>query len=583
MRAADRSFSFRHLFTLVLCERRLFLLGTIAMAIGSGINLLLPGVLRQILDSGFSLFSSTSPWVIGSVIILLFAIQSAGFYFRSFYFNILGQRIAARLRTRLFSVLVAQEVSFFDRQSTSDLVSRLGPDTVLIQDAVSLKLSIFIRYSFQVIVGFILMAFLSLKLTLSILLILPPLMAVSMYLGRKLKACSREQQRALARSSAIADESLAAIRIVKAFNQESFQSSRYLDASDTVLQSAEVRSRISALFASLVSFLMNASIVFVLLYGISLVNDGSLSIGDLTAFMLYGIIVAVSFAFVAGGYSEFVQALGAGERIYEYFGSLTESEEPAAAMNMPAKAHGRIEFQAVSFSYPSRPDAVVLNDVSFAAAERQTLAIVGPSGAGKSTIIALLLGFYRPTTGTITFDGIDISRFDPRDIRRHVALVPQDPQLFALSIADNLRFAKPDATDEELRTACRQANILSFIEALPDAFETLAGERGVLLSGGQKQRLAIARALLRDPAVLILDEATSALDSENEFAIREAIREVMRDRTVIVIAHRLSTIKDAHAVVVLDQGSVVQTGDHDSLSQSPGLYRQLVERQELAV
>lgn len=574
----------QYLFRLIKTERTLFALALLALAIGSGINLVLPAVIREFLNDSPAKYLSERPIFTGGVLAALFGLQCAAFYYRSLLFNVLGQRIVTRLRRRLFSSLIERPIAFFDTHRVGDLISRLGADTMLIQDAISIKLSVFVRYSFQVIVGVIMMMSISLKLTATIVLVVPVLIGFSIFLGKKLKRLSKEQQAALGAATGVAEESLAAARIIRAFNQEQTFADRYLACAENVLAIGIRRSTVASFFSSFVSFLMNISIVFILLYGISLVFAQALSIGDLTAFMLYGVIVAVSFAFVGSGFTEFIQAMGAGERIFEFIDGDPAGEKPVTKTvtpsPLPAFAQS-ITFSNITFAYPSRPEDPVLKELTLTLTAGKTTALVGPSGSGKSTIVALLLGFYPPQSGQILVDGKQLDEGQVRLLRQSFALVPQEPQLFALSIAENLRLGKQSASNEELRQACQKARILEFIDTLEKGFETEVGERGVLLSAGQKQRLAIARALLRDPKVLILDEATSALDSENEHLVQEALEQIMKERTVLVIAHRLATVKNADTVLVLENGKLLESGTHLELVKQGGLYHQLVERQEL--
>lgn len=570
--------SLRTLLALVGPHRRAFSIAMLALLGGSGINLLLPEVIRRMLSPEWLPRISERPELAAVVLAGLFALQGLFFFYRAYLFGEIGQKIVASLRARLYSTLIYRELRFFDEVRTGELVSRLGSDTLMIQDAVSIKLSVLLRYSVQVLAGAVLMVWLSLRLSVAILIVLPLLVALSFILGRKLRASSRVQQSELARATTIAEETMSGVRVVKAFNQEQAQIERYQAANTKTLLAGLERTHISAFFSSFVSFLLNLAILVVVLYGVSLVRSAAISSADLTAFLMYGVIVAVSFAFVTNGYAELLQSLGAADRVFELLLHESTVGETASA----AAPLGAITFADVAFAYPTRPDVPVLTGINFTLREGRRTAIVGASGSGKSTLAALLLRFYDPQRGSIRCAAGDLHTLTPAAVRTHIAYVPQDPQLFGMTIRENLRFGKPDATDAELEEACSAAQILDFVKALPHGLDTEAGERGVQLSGGQKQRLAIARALLRDPEVLILDEATSALDSESEHLVQQALDNLMRGRTVLVIAHRLSSVRDAEEILVLENGKIVQRGSHEELCRIEGLYRHLVARQELS-
>lgn len=344
------------------------------------------------------------------------------------------------------------------------------------------------------------------------------------------------------------------------------------------------RAKLSAFFSSFVSFLMNISLVSVIIFGATLVSSASISLGDLTAFMLYGFIVGVSFTFLADAYVQLSQELGASERVFNLLDSRNDLATTLHDLKKPhekIKLAKEINFEFVSFHYPARENYNALKDISFKIPVNSKTALVGPSGSGKTTIVNLLLKFYSPSAGKILIDGKNLTEIDSFSIRSAIALVPQDPQLFALSIRDNLKYGNQHASDTELEAACETANILEVIKKLPDGFDTQIGDRGIKLSGGEKQRLAIARAILKNPSLLILDEATSALDSENEFLVQTALDKLSQKMTILVIAHRLATVKSSDQVLVLELGKLIQTGTHFELAKQEGLYRSLVQRQEL--
>lgn len=556
----------------------------VGLAAGSGINLLFPELIRRLIDGPYADLLRAAPFAVAGALVSLFALQGLCFYVRSYFFGVIGQSVVATLRRRIFEAIMAQDVTFFDERRTGDLVSRLHADTLLLQDVVSIRLSVLVRYALQVIVGIVLMVCISVRLTVAIVVLVPFLVFFSIFLGKKLRRLSRAQQTELGLATTVAEESFTAVRVVKAFAREAYERDRYATRNETVLDLGVQRARVSAFFSSFVSFLMNACIVLVLLYGFTMVGHGEIATGDLVAFLLYGVIVAVSFAFIASSWAETMQSAGAAERIFEII-DLIPSPGQRALSATPSRLEqwsGAVEFEHVSFAYPTRPSVGVLADISFSLPAGESTALVGPSGAGKSTIAALLLGFYSPQRGRIIVDGVDLANVSIDELRRKIAVVPQEPQLFATSIAENLRYGKESASLSELADACARAHILDFVESLPIGFDTPVGERGVQLSAGQKQRLVIARAMLRDPVLLILDEATSALDSENEYLVQQALGVLLRGRTALIIAHRLATIKNCAQLLVMDGGHIVQTGNHETLSRDPGLYSRLVSRQELS-
>ena len=570
------------LLRLVLPHTRMLVLALFFLAVGAGVNLLFPELIRRLLNQGNREYfiGNLVPLALG--LLTLFAVQGIAIYYRTYYFGAIGHNVISALRTELYKALVNQEISFFDSHRAGDLVSRLASDSVLLQSAVSINISVLVRYSLQVLIGVVLMLLISVKLTLAIIITLPIIIALSIVLGKRLKLASRKVQEELAVANVIAEETTYAMRTVKAFGREAHECTRYGAAIGRALVLGLSRTSTGATLQSFVSFIMNAAIVVVLCFGVHMVLRQELSAGDLTGFLLYGVLVAVSFAFLAGTYTELMQALGAAERVFEILDRPPALGDPPRPRTLPAPLRGTIEFKKVSFSYPNRPELEVLHDLSFRLRSGETLALVGPSGAGKSTIVGLILRFYDPTCGVVSLDDIDVRELSRNDLHTPIAVVSQDPELFAVSVAENLRYGKADATLAELETVCQQANILDFVNTLPLRFDTHVGDRGVQLSGGQRQRLAIARAMLKNPSLLLLDEATSALDSENEMLVQDALKTLMKGRTTLVIAHRLSTIMNSDTVIVLDHGRIVQLGRHESLREERGLYRELVERQELS-
>ncbi len=554
-----------------------FAFGMLALGIGSAINLFLPQIVRKLVDTQDIFSFSQDLYYITVLFAFLFTSQAIAFYLRSYLFLVTGQQVAADLRMRLFRVLVFRQVSFFDQSRVADLISRLTNDVLQIQNAVSLNLSVVIRYAIQVLVGVVLMVAISWRLTAAIILLLPGILFLAFVLGKQLKRASKELQAALGHSGFVAEQSFNLIRIVKAFVREDFEIARYARSVNEVLSLSCDRAKISAFFSSFVSLLLNLAFVAVIAYGCFLVSEQRMSAGDLSAFVLYGIIVAVSFAFLINGYSELLQALGAADRIFELSEDPILKIDSLGSVGVPLR--GELEFKNITFSYPTRVGEVIRN-ISFRLEQGKSYALVGPSGCGKSTIVQLIFGFYAPNSGQILLDGKDIAEL-PRGYRSAIGIVPQEPQLFAVSIEENLRYGKEDATLQELEQACAQANILDFIKELPEGFKTYVGERGVQLSAGQKQRVAIARAILRDPRIIILDEATSALDSQSEGLVQDALEKLLLGRTSLTIAHRLSTVQNVDQILVMKNGEIVERGDHIELLGYNGLYREFVEGQRI--
>lgn len=542
----------------------------IALALGASTNLAIPQIVRIALNSGtIGSIQSALPYF-ASILCGLFVLQATFLYVRGTMFGITGHRAVARLRKELFDGFLKRNVEFFEASRIQELVTRLASDCLLIQDAVSIRLSVLIRYSLQVIGGSLLMAWMSVRLTLLVLVCLPVIVLLGKRLGSKLRAQSKAVQGALGIASAVAEEALVGIRIVKAYNNEPTQHTRYSGEVDRVRALAEARTRASAFMQASMSLLMHLVIVAVGTYGLARIGTGEMTVGDLTAFTLYGAIVAVSFLFLVEGYTEILQSFGAAERVFEF---LDEELPPDIIDHGDLDFSLPIRFEDVEFRYRSRPDTAAVTGISLMIPAGVTTALIGPSGAGKSTVVSLLLRFYEPGNGVISLGDVPLASISPRSWRSQIALVPQDPVFFNTSIAENLRIGDPAADIARLEWACAQANILEFVRQLPRGFETEVGDRGVRLSGGQKQRLAIARAFLKDPALLILDEATSALDNENDRLIQDAVKRLMAQRTCLIIAHRASTVQFVDHVICLHRGRIVQSGTPAELARVQGYYR----------
>ncbi len=569
----------RRLLALARSEWRRLALGCTFLAIGSVTTLAYPQAIRTILDEALG---RRDPAVVDRAVLVmlgLFVVQGVAVAFRYVLFSIAGERVVTKLREDLYRAILEQEIAFFDARKTGELTSRLASDTTVLQNTVSVNVSMALRNVASVLGGIGMLVWTSPKLTAVMLAVVPPVAVGAVFYGRRVRALSRDVQDALASASEVAEETIGGVRTVRSFAAEKTETTRYAGALDRSFQLARKRALTAGVFVGAASMAAFAAAAAVLWYGGRLVIAGTMTVGALTSFFVYSLVVAFSLAAVSDVWADFMRASGAGARVFEI---LDRRSAMAGAGVRPEIARGAVRFERVSFRYPARPDAEVLRSLDLSLRPGEVVALVGPSGAGKSTIAALLARLYDPTEGRVLLDERDVRELDADWLRAHVGAVAQEPLLFSRSIADNIRYARPEATDEEVLDAARAANAYDFVMGFPDRFQTMVGERGVQLSGGQKQRIAIARAVLKDPRVLVLDEATSALDAESEHLVKEALDRLMRGRTTLVIAHRLSTVRDADRVVVLDRGRVVQVGDHRSLLAEDGLYKKLVERQFVA-
>ncbi len=511
------------------------------------------------------------------ILIGIFAITALASALRYLLFSRAGERIVSRLRGDLYASLLNQEIGFFDTQKTGELSSRLSSDASVLQTTVTANISMVLRNLTVSLGALVMLMFTSAKLTLMMLAVVPPVALSAVYYGRKVRKLSKDAQDALARASDVAVESLGGIRTVRSFAAEKKEASRYRGAIDESLQLAFRRINLATAFFGIAFFAVFAAAVFVFWYGARMVAGDELTPGGLISFLFYTMQMAFGLSALAELWTDVQRAAGAAERVFELLHRTPQI--PADGGRRLEPVNGKIVFSDVSFAYPTRPDTHVLSHFTLALEPGEVVAVVGPSGAGKSTIASLLYRLYDPAAGEVALDGVPFSQLDPEWLRRQVGVVAQEPMLFSTSIADNIRYGRPEATDEEVEAAAKLANAHGFISQFPESYQTLVGERGIQLSGGQKQRVAIARAVLKNPRILILDEATSALDAESEHLVREALERLMKGRTTLVIAHRLSTVRDANRVVVLEAGAIVQSGTHERLVGEEGLYRRLVERQ----
>lgn len=558
-------------------------IGLVFLLLTGGTALIFPWMLGDLIKSvELKKFSNIND--IGLYLILVLILQSVFSYFRIYLFVNYTENTLATLRQALYAQMIRLPMSFYAEQRVGDLNSRISSDISQLSDTLTTTIAEFLRQFMLIIGGIILLLFISPKLTFLMLAIVPVVAVAAVIFGRFIRKVSREVQDKIAESNTIVQETLQGITNVKAFANEYFENLRYKKSTESIVVTAIQGGKYRGAFASFIIFCLFGAIVAVIWYGVFLASKDQLFIGDLIKFILYSVYVGASFGGIAELYSQIQKAVGATERVFEILDEHPEDLDITTAQTNITRVEGNVEFRDVAFTYPSRKEIQVLKNINLTAKKGETIAIVGPSGSGKSTLIGLLLRFYDPEKGTLLIDGKDAKSYSLTELRNNMAMVPQDVILFGGSIRENIAYGKPTATIAEIAEAARKANALEFIDTFPEKFETLVGERGIKLSGGQRQRIAIARAVLKDPSILILDEATSSLDSESERVVQEALDKLMVGRTSFVIAHRLSTIRKADKIIVIDKGNVRETGTHEELIlQENGLYRSLSKLQmELA-
>ena len=549
----------------------------LALIAAAASTLAIPYGLRLIIDEGFAKNGGDpAPYfylLLGIVVII--GISTA---FRFYFVSWLGERVVGDIRVAVQQNLLRLAPRFFEENRPGEIASRMTADTAIIEQIVGTTVSVALRNIFIGIGGVTLLFGLAPSLTIWLLAGIPVVVLPIVFLGRRLEKASRNSQDNVASVGTIISEALAAIKIVQAFGQENREGVRFSDAVERTFVAAKKRIRLRAFLTALVMALIFGGITLLVWEGTDQVKEGVISSGTLFAVVLYGALVAGSFGALTEVYGDLVRASGAASRLAELLNEVPEIASPASPVIMPP-ARGQLEFQHVRFRYPTRPDVAALEDFSLKVSPGETVAVVGPSGAGKSTLFQLAERFYDPEVGTVRIDGVVLTSADPSEFRQRISLVPQDTVLFAASARDNLRYGQWDASDDAIWAAAEKANAAGFLRELPEGLETYLGEGGARLSGGQRQRLAIARALLRDSPILLLDEATSALDAESEKLVQDALERLMVGRTTIVIAHRLATVRSADRIIVMDQGRIVEEGDHATLSAAGGLYARLASLQ----
>jgi ATP-binding cassette subfamily B protein len=584
---SPRIYTLKDLWPFLRPYRARLVVAFVLLCLGSAALLLVPLAFRDLIDFGFGQPKNPTAGLLASQdlnghFLVLFALASLwALAVAARYYSVswLGERVTADLRSAVYARVLAQSPQFFETLQTGEVLSRLTGDTTLIQTVIGSSLSMGLRSLFQCVGGMVMLAvtsfyLFSLNVGLMLLLMVP-----IFFIGRKVKKLSRESQDKIADASALAGEILNAVATVQAYTQEYWETQRFSERAEISFQSAIARSRVRAALTVLIIMAVMGTIIFVLWIGAQQVHAGTLTGGELASFILYATLVAGGVSSMAEVWGDVMRAAGATERLLELLHlktAILEVDVPQTLVNTE-KAH--LQFDNVSFRYPSRLQTTALEHVSFTIAAGESIALVGPSGAGKTTLFQLLLRFYELSQGSIRFNGQDIRQLSLQQLRQMIAIVPQDPVIFSANALENIRYGRPAASDAEVRMAAKAAQVEEFINRLPDGYQTFLGERGTRLSGGQRQRIAIARAILKNAPLLLLDEATSALDAESEILVQEGLNAAMQGRTTLIIAHRLATVKKVDRILVFNQGQLVETGTAEDLRQQNGLYARLANLQ----
>ena len=569
----------RGLLPFVMRYRGMVLAALTALLASTSVMLFVPLSIRTLIDQGFSPENAAAidQYFVGMLLLaLLMGVTSS---LRFFLVSWIGERVVTDLRAAVFSHIVGQSPAFFEKNHTGEIQSRLTTDTTLIKTVVGSTVSIALRNAFTLVGAVSMLIYTSPRLSALVLIAIPIISLPLLIFGRMVRRLSRKSQDTLADTNVFAGEALSFIQTVQAFTHEDIDRGRYRNVVEVAFSAARQRLMARAGLTALVIFLVFAFIVGILWAGAQGVLEGTMSSGQLSQFVLYALFSAMSMAALTEVWGEIQLAAGAAERLFELLAIEPEIQVVSNPESLPEPARGRVQFDAVDFSYPARPEITALGAFSFVAEPGETVAIVGPSGAGKSTVFRLLLRFYDPRSGTVSVDGVDLRAANPINVRERMAIVPQETAIFTESLRDNIRYGRPDASDAEVEDAARIALVDEFVRELPRGYDTLLGENGMTLSGGQRQRVAIARAVLKDAPILLLDEATSSLDSQSERLVQQALDHLKSGRTTIVIAHRLATVRGADRILVVDGGRIVASGPHAELVRQGGLYADLARMQ----
>ena len=554
-------------------------IASVALVFTAALTLGLVQYVRLIVDRGFVEGSTESlnTAIIGFLVVAV--LQAIGTFARFYWVSWLGERVTADIRKAVYKHIINLHPGYFEDNLSGEIQSRITTDTTLIQSVIGSSASIALRNLLMMIGGTLFLFITNPKLTSVVLLCIPLVIGPIMFFGRKVRRLSRDSQDEIANVGAYVGESIQQIKTVQAYNQQTHNDGVFSRYVETAFDVAKDRIFMRSVLITIVMTLVFGALAAMIWVGGQDVISGRMSAGELTAFVAYAVIVATAVGAISQVISELQRAAGAMERLVELLEAESHIQAPAVPTQLQGAFNGQLEFESVSFAYPSRPDTLALNEVSLTVRPGESLALVGPSGAGKSTLLDLVLRFYDPHAGRLTLDGIDVRNLTPTELRSHIAIVSQQPALFTGSVIDNIRFGRPYATLEEVRAAAESAFASEFIELLPQGYDSFLGEAGVRLSGGQRQRLAIARAILNDPEILLLDEATSALDAESERKVQLALEKLMKGRTSLVIAHRLATVMNVDRIAVLENGRLIATGTHGSLLEDCELYANLAKLQ----